>query len=248
MGLKRVTTTATDFQELEIWKAEASCEFRVAGAVHAWWHRDRFLTGLAWDNLAAAALLRPGGPPRSILMLGLAGGTTLHTLRLLLPEVEITAVDIDPEIIELARRHMHLDDTNAEVHIADAYEWAAASRKQYDVVIDDCYLAGETDVFRPERHPERLVETLSPRVAPGGLLLANLVTGSGHRRLQSRMRAAFRRAFPEVRSVSTPDSMNETLVAGDRVLTAAALNEWTKRFLEKKDRNFWERIRVSKLG
>ncbi|GAA5484168.1 polyamine aminopropyltransferase [Haloferula sargassicola] len=247
MGYKRIATTTTGHQSLEIWSTCASCEFRVAGAVHAWWHRDRFLTGLAWDNLAAAALLRPDGPPRSVLMLGLAGGTTPRILRQLVPEVEITAVDLDPAIIELAREHMRLDDTGMTIHIADAYEWAAGCGRTFDVVIDDCYLAGEDDVFRPERQPERLIETLRPLLAPGGLLLANLVTGPGHRRLQTRMRAAFRRAFPEVRSVTTPDSLNETLAGGGKVATGAVLDRWTADFPMKKDRDFWRRIGVRLL-
>lgn len=248
MALKHVASADTAHQSVEVWKSTASCEFRVAGAIHAWWHRDRFLTGLAWDNLAAATLLRPEGPPRSILMLGLAGGTTLRILRHLLPDAEITAIDIDPEIVELAREHMALDEVGTEIHIADAYRWVRKTKRRFDVVIDDCYLAGSNDVFRPERDPAALIEALRPRIAPGGLLLANLVTGPGHRRLQSRMRAAFRRAFTEVRSVTTPDSLNETLVGGDHILTARTLDDWTSRFRYAKDRDYWHRIGVRLLG
>lgn len=244
MALKRVATETTGFQTLEIWKSTASCEFRVAGATHAWWHRDRFLTGLAWDNLAAAALLRPAGPPRSVLMLGVAGGTTLRTLRHLLPDAEITAVEIDPEILEIAREHMDLDRVGAQIHVADAYEWVRRCKRKFDVIIDDCYLAGADDVFRPERDPGRLIDTLTPAIAPGGLFVMNLVTGSGHRRLQSKTRAAARRAFPELRSVTTPDSMNEALVAGDEVSGPAALRAWGERFPHSRDRDFWSRLRV----
>ncbi|MGE9269512.1 MAG: hypothetical protein ACQKBU_01805, partial [Verrucomicrobiales bacterium] len=86
MALRLVQRATTDFQQVEVWTSQSSCEFRVVEAVHAWWHRDRFLTGLAWDNLTAASLLRPDGPPKSLLMLGLAGGTTLRALRHLLPD------------------------------------------------------------------------------------------------------------------------------------------------------------------
>ena len=247
MALKRVATATTDHQTLEIWKSSASCEFRVAGATHAWWHRDRFLTGLAWDNLAAAALLRPAGPPGSVLMLGVAGGTTLRTLRHLLPDASITAIELDPGILELAREHMELDRLGVEIHVADAYEWVARSGRRFDVVIDDCYLAGDDDVFRPERDPTRLIETLRPSISPGGLFVINLVTGSGHRRLQSKTRAAARRIFGQVRSVTTPDSMNEALVAGDEILGAAALAAWGKSFPVPKDRDYWARLRVRPL-
>ena len=247
MSFRRITRVETGFQELEVWRSAKRCEFRVAGAVHAWWHRQRFLTGLAWDNLAAGALLRKDGPPKSLLMLGLAGGTSLRILRHLLPDCRFTAVDIDREMVELAREHMDLDGCVGNVHIADAYEWAARRRSAFDVVVDDCYLAGEEDVFRPERNPERGISSLLHMVKPGGLFLSNLVTGPGHRRIQSVTRAAFKRHFGVVRSVTTPDSMNETLVGGAGTLTAAALDGWTDCFGEAKDREYWRRIEVRKL-
>jgi len=113
----------TAHQELEIWKSDLATEFRVAGAVHAFYHRRRFLTGLVWDMLAASALLGTREEPRSVLMLGLAGGTSLRTLRHLLPACRFTAIDIDGEIVRLAQQHMALDATGVEVIIGDAYEW-----------------------------------------------------------------------------------------------------------------------------
>ena len=84
--MRRTGTFQTRFQALELWQSDTSTEFRVAGAIHASYHRSRFLTGLAWDLIAAASLLRAAGPPRSLLMLGLAGGTACRVLRHLLPE------------------------------------------------------------------------------------------------------------------------------------------------------------------
>ncbi|MFM8684905.1 MAG: spermidine synthase, partial [Chthoniobacterales bacterium] len=140
--LRRVSAVRTAHQDLEIWKSDLATEFRVAGAVHAFYHRRRFLTGLVWDMLAAAALLGEREEPRSVLMLGLAGGTSLRTLRHLLPSCRFTAIDIDGEIVRLARRHMALDDTGVEVVIGDAYAWLQKNRRTFDVVIDDIYLAG----------------------------------------------------------------------------------------------------------
>jgi spermidine synthase len=247
MPMRRHSTVETDYQKIEVWKSETSCEFRVSGAVHAWWHRDRFLTGLAWDNLAAACLLRPQGPPKSVLMLGLAGGTAMRILRQLLPDCRFTAVDIDQKVVEVAREHMHLDEIGMKVHLADAYQWAAGRKERYDVIIDDCYLAGEEDVFRPERKPGRGIDILTELLAPDGLFLTNLVTGSGHRRVQSRTRAAFKRTFDEVRSVTTQDSYNETLVGGSAVLLGSSLREWEDRFQRKKDLELWRRLKVRGL-
>lgn len=245
--MRRTETVHTRHQSLEIWKSEMAVEFRVAGAIHAFYHEKRFLTGLAWDLLAAAPLLRPDGPPKSVLMLGLAGGTSFRTLRHLLPNCALTAIDIDPEIIDLARQHMALDELGIEIQLTDAYPWLAANERQFDVVIDDIYLAGKTDVFRPQAWDASLVENLRRAVAPGGVLAVNLVTGPGHRNMQSLTRQILRGSFPRVRSLTTPAGMNEVLVAGNAVATGHRLASYTDHFADWRDRMYWDRIAVGRI-
>ena len=237
----------TPYQRIEVWKSAHQVEFRVQQAVHAWWHRQRFLTGLAWDNMIAACLLRPAGPPHSILMLGLAGGTTFRALRRLLPDVALTAVDIDGPCIDLARKHMHLDDLQCTIHIADAYQWIHQCRKTYDIVIDDVYLAGSHDVYRPGSWNEKNLLDLKKLVAPGGLLLTNLIRGAGHRNLQSQIRKLFREQFPSAKEVRTPCGLNETLCGGDAILGASALQQWREQFSSSRDRDLWDIISIRKL-
>ncbi len=245
--MRRTEIVHTRFQSLEIWKSDLASEFRVEGAVHAWHHKTRFLTGLAWDLIAAAALLRKEGPPKSILMLGLAGGTAFRILRKLLPDCEFTAIDIDTEIVALAKEHMHLGELGIEVHLTDAYSWLAKNRRKFDVVIDDIYLAGKTDVFRPQAWNPGLLATLRRAMVPGGLLAVNLVTGAGHRTMQSLTRKILREEFPAVRSLRTPQAMNEALVAGAAVATAGRLTPYSASFADKRDRTYWKKIRVHRI-
>jgi spermidine synthase len=244
MHMRRTGTVKTSFQELEIWKSDHATEFRVAGAIHATYHRQRYLTGLAWDIIAAAALMRSAGPPKSLLMLGLAGGTSLRVLRHLLPDCHFTAVDIDSEIVGLAREHMDLDALDIDIHLADAYPWLAENTRRFDVVFDDIYLAGKTDVFRPQAWNPELMEHLRRAIAPDGLLAVNLVTGKGHRRMQSATRRVLRDHFGPVRSLVTPDSMNEVLVAGEGIAPASALEPYCDAFRNWRDRMFWKRIQM----
>lgn len=248
MPLRHAATVDTAHQRVEIWKSAHQCEFRVAGAIHAWWHERRFLTGLAWDNIAAGALLRPDGPPKSVLMLGLAGGTSMRVLRHLLPDCRLVAVDIDQEIVALAELNMRLGDLGIEIHFDDAYRWVAQCRDRFDVVIDDVYLAGRDDVFRPGASDAGHMAALKRLLRPGGLVLANLVCGEGHRQMQIRTRTAFREAFSVVRSVTTPASLNETLVGGDAVLPPSAFSRWERSFPDRADRALWRRIRSRRLA
>ncbi len=245
--MRRTETVHTRFQSLEIWKSDLAVEFRVAGAIHALFHRKRFLTGLAWDLIAASALLRKDGPPRSVLMLGLAGGTAYRVLRHLLPDCKLTAIDIDPEIVGLARGHMELDTLGIEVVIGDAYGWLAKNKRKFDMVFDDIYLAGKTDVFRPRAWNPELMEHLKNAMAPGGLLAVNLVTGEGHRTMQSLTRRILSAAFPVVRSLRTPEGMNEVLVAGDAVATGRQLEKYNELFPDWRDRMYWDRVTVRRI-
>ncbi len=246
--MRRTEIVHTAHQSLEIWKSDKATEFRVAGAIHASHHSDRFLTGLAWDLIAASALLRPDGPPESMLMLGLAGGTAFRTVRHLLPACKLTAIDIDVGIVDLARKHMDLDALGIEVITADAYQWLEGNQRTFDVVFDDIYLAGKIDVFRPRAWDEALLANLRRAVAPGGLLAVNLVTGPGHRTMQSHTRKILRAAFPEVRSLTTPEGMNEVLAAGERVATGRLLGDHTLAFQNWRDRMYWDRVKVRRIS
>ncbi len=245
--MRRIGHFQTRFQTISLWKSDLAMEFRCAGAIHAWFHQKRFLTGLAWDLIAAAALLRPTGRPKSILMLGVAGGTALRTLRHLLPDVSLTGIDLDSELIDLARREMALDDTKAEIIIADAYAWMKGNKRKFDVIIDDLYLAGDEDVFRAENCDESWLGLVSRSLAPSGILALNLVIGPGHRAKQSATRVNLAKYFPAIRSLRTEDSMNEVLVAGENVASAAQLAEYEDAFSDSRDRKFWSKIKLRKL-
>lgn len=245
--MRRTGIVHTRHQSLEIWKSDLAAEFRVAGAVHASFHRKRFLTGLAWDMIAAAALMGKNDPPRSVLMLGLAGGTAFRVLRHLLPDCRLTAIDIDPEIVGLAREHMDLDALGIEVILGDAYPWLAGNSRRFDVVIDDIYLAGKADVFRPREWDAALMKHLKRAMAPGGVLAVNLVTGAGHRTMQSLTRRVLREAFPVLRAIKSAEAMNEVLVAGQSVATKRRLEAYGEMFPEWRDRIYWERLAVGRI-
>ncbi|MBT3193679.1 MAG: fused MFS/spermidine synthase [Verrucomicrobia bacterium] len=235
------------YNDVDVWETDSGIDFEVAGGTHATWDEHRILTDYAWDAIAAAALLRAKAPPRSLLMLGLGGGTAIRQLRHFVPSMRITAVEIDPSMVDLARRYMQLDELNVEVVVDDAYDYITACTKKFDAVVDDVYMGGASDVFRPKTHNASLMDALCQRLTPGGILLANLVTGSGHRRVQSKVRAAFKRKFGQLRIVKPMKGFNETLIGGPTA-APSRLKEFECKFTHPRDIAAWDALSVRTLG
>lgn len=210
--MKRLEVLTTDYNDVDVWEnAAGGIDFDVVGATHATWHPERLMTGHAWDALTGAALLHPGRI-RSLLMLGLGGGTVLRQIRHFLPGVRLTAVDIDDGMIRLARKYMDLDTLNARIVHADAYDYLASTKSTFDVVIDDLYRCGERDVERPRDVDGTAIRQLVQRVAGDGILVMNFVIGAGHTRLHRAAREGFRDIFAHAAAVRPPLSQNEALV------------------------------------
>ena len=246
-NLRHLETRQTAHQSVAVWGDGHEVEFRVTGAIHAWWGRDQFLTGLAWDAIAAGILSHPTGAPQSLLMLGLGGGTSLRTLRHLCPDMKITAIELDEDMIQLARDYMNLEAIGIEVIAGDAYAWLRRNRRRFDVIFDDVYGVTSSDVERPLASPETLLPDLQRSLKPGGIFAANLVTGPGHRRVQTGFRRFFRENFTEVRSITTVASMNECLIGGTGLWPWKDLRPLAQAFPTDADYSHWRGLRARRL-
>jgi spermidine synthase len=79
-------------------------------------HRPgRTLTGAVGWALASPVLLLPRGRPRRVLLLGLAAGSVGRAVRALDPKAEIVGVELDREVVRLARLHFGLDRLGIEL-------------------------------------------------------------------------------------------------------------------------------------
>jgi len=79
----------------------------------------------------------------SVLVLGVGGGTVINILQKMYPNVLITAVDIDPVILAVAKQYFHINDRKHVVLVqADANVFvkeAAKKSKQYDLIVVDVF-------------------------------------------------------------------------------------------------------------
>lgn len=83
--------------------------------------------------------------PKSILLLGLAGGSNAHLVNKMYPEAEVTAVEIDQVMIDIGFKYFGLGKVkNMKVITADALKYAEdLTTEHFDIVLVDCFFGQE---------------------------------------------------------------------------------------------------------
>jgi spermidine synthase len=112
--------------------------------------------------------------PERVLVIGLGGGFTLQAVVQHPEPREITVVEIDPLVVDLARRHFAkangraLDDRRVRVVTNDGRNFLASSRRKYDVISSEppnIWVAGVSGLFTQEFY-----RAASDRLATRGIL------------------------------------------------------------------------------
>jgi len=128
----------------------------------------------------------------SALLVGLAGGMTASMLRLY--DMEVDAVDLDPEMIAVARRHFSF---RGNAVAADGRRFLEDCRKSYDFCVIDTYSG---DVF-PFHLASREAFVAARRVLkPRGVLAINYIGSPAGRAFACTYRT-IADVFPQVRAI-----------------------------------------------
>jgi spermidine synthase len=165
-------------------------------AVHSLWRPDTVLTGGVWDTfLVVPTLLQQ--PPRSLAILGNAGGTVARGFGVYFPRVDIDGVEIDPAVTDVGRRYLGLgDNPRLHVHDADARPFLRRTDRRYDLIYVDAYHQPYVPFYLATREFFRLVRE---HLAPGGLVALNVATVPGDDRLARELAGTLAQELPDVR-------------------------------------------------
>lgn len=168
-------------------------------------------------TMMAGFLLQP--QPKRLLMIGFGGGQISNYLFEHVPGLEIDAVDIDPEVIRLARKHFGVpDDPRYRTHAADGrlFVEKAPTSPPWDVIMLDAFRG----VFVPlHLKTAEYYQALVAHLGPRGVVVANLHSSTP---MYKHDRTTFAHAFPQGYAFHTERGRQTIFVASAAARTVGA--------------------------
>lgn len=197
--------------------SRSGLELRIDGTLASLYKPGRVATGSVWDALAAPLLLLPPARRRALLVLGLGGASVARIARALAPRARITGVEIDSEVVAMARRCFDLDRLDVEVVVDDAREFLIAHRRRYDAIFDDVFVGSGRRVHKPDWLPHPGLARMARRLRPGGILASNAIDEA------PAVARALETLFPARIAIDVADYDNRILVGGPRAISGRGL-------------------------
>jgi spermidine synthase len=180
------------------------------------------------DAFHLAPVYHPG--LKRVLFIGAGGTTGPKQFRAFYPDAQIDVVEIDPAVIEVARRFFSFKpDARMDVTVQDGRRFLMTTRNQYDAIIVDAYYADSIPFHVTTVEFMRLVQR---RLSPGGVGLFNMIgslTGKDSQLVRSEYKTIGRvfrscAVFPILQPEEQPGDLSPTeirnviLVATDQPL------------------------------
>ena len=164
--------------------------------------RDPTSLELLYSRFASLGLvLRPDAA--KALLIGLGGGSVAKKYHKEFPDMEIDSIEIDPDVIEIARQYFHYRvDPHQRVHSGDGREFLKRAGERFDLILLDAYYADNMP-FHLVTH--EFFAIARDRMTPEGVMVLNLI-GSLRGPDSTTIRAAIKtlgRVFPQVYTFPT---------------------------------------------
>jgi len=111
--------------------------------------------------------------PKRVLVLGLGGGSFPKKLHRDFPNVIVDVVDIDPEVIAIAKRYFQVpEDDRLHLFAMDARRFIQETKATYDVIYLDAY---NSDTIPFHLTTREFYAEIRSRLAPGGVVVSNII-------------------------------------------------------------------------
>ena len=110
---------------------------------------------------------------KNVLFVGGGGFTGPKNFLLVYPDVKVDVVEIDPEVINVAKKYFAVkDDPRFRIFNEDARSFLSRTTEKYDVIILDAYA---TNYVPYHLLTDEFFKLLATRLNPDGIVISNLI-------------------------------------------------------------------------
>jgi predicted membrane-bound spermidine synthase len=220
---------------------ERRLELNEGQAIHSIWRADTVLTDNYWDAFqvlpfavdasgatagtpgVSGAPVVPGQTPRTIAMLGNAGGTVARASLDLFPNVRFDGVEIDSRVSEMGEKWLGMpkDDPRLRIFSQDARPFLRSAglgdgEGRYDLIGVDAYRQPYIPFYLTTREFFREVRD---RLTARGSVIVNVGHPEGDTALEKALSSTMRTDFPSIaRYAMTPT--NTLVIASTAAISA----------------------------
>jgi len=168
------------------------------------------------------------------LFVGLGGGSVPKSYLQHYPDITIEAVEIDPQVVYVAREFFGLPEAdNLRVHAQDGRLFVKQSDAVYDIIMLDAYFSESIPFHLTTRE---FLEEVKARLAPEGVVAANIIgaIGGSQSKLFRAMLRTYQEVFPQVYvfSVGPSRGVSDPFVRNIIVIATASSERLSRRELE----------------
>ncbi len=165
--------------------------------------------GLPYTQAAFVGLALSEEPHR-ILVVGLGGGTLPMFLRKYYPQAVIDAVDIDPDVVAVAKQFFSFrEDDRMRAHVEDGRKFIERTTDPYDVIFLDAF---GLDSVPPQLTTQEFLQAVRRAAKPGGVVVGNL-WGRHSNPLYDSMVRTYRAVFDELFILDVRAADNKIVLA-----------------------------------
>ena len=175
--------------------------------------------------------------PRRMLIVGLGGGTLPMFLRKHYPDATIDVVDIDPDVVYVAKEFFGFrEDNGMRAHVADGRQFIEKTAEPYDVIFLDAF---GSDSVPQHLTTQEFLHAVRRAVKPGGSVAGNL-WGRGYNPLYDAMVRTYQEVFDEIYVLDVREAANRILLALPRpqMLTREELTQIARNVSAQKQFRF----------
>jgi spermidine synthase len=134
--------------------------------------KDPWELRLRYTRFLSLALTLQAEPKRA-LILGLGGGSFPKKLYRDFPNVVVDVVDIDPEVIAIAKQYFGVpEDARLRLFATDGRRFVQEATDKYDLIFLDAY---NSDTIPFHLATREFYEEIKTRLAPGGVVVSNII-------------------------------------------------------------------------